>query len=180
MLGGLQDGERRRSGRVPLPRVPHGTRGRIPGQARDVLLPQHVHAVRTSQLHRGVPDKGHVQNRGRRGACCRKPLLRMPILHLGLPVRGPHAQPEHQDGGEVHAVHPQAEEGRAARMRLHLHHRLPRGRGHERSRQQVFQVLAANEDRQYRIHPEFGNNPSVIYLVPRKGAETLCTSIGRS
>lgn len=44
----------------------------------------------------------------------------------------------------------------------------------------ISQVLAANEDRQYRIHPEFGNNPSVIYLVPRKGAETLCTSIGRS
>lgn len=45
---------------------------------------------------------------------------------------------------------------------------------------EISKVLAANEDRQYRIHPEFGNNPSVVYLVPRKGAETLCRSIGRS
>lgn len=40
-------------------------------------------------------------------------------------------------------------------------------------------ILAANKDRQYRVHPEFGNSPSVIYLLPRKGAETLCKSIGR-
>lgn len=41
-------------------------------------------------------------------------------------------------------------------------------------------VLAANQGRQFRIHPEFKNNPSVIYLLPRKGAETLCQSIAHS
>ena len=42
----------------------------------------------------------------------------------------------------------------------------------------ISKVLEANADRVYRVHPEFGNNPSVVYLVPRKGAETLCKSIG--
>jgi Fe-S-cluster-containing dehydrogenase component len=44
----------------------------------------------------------------------------------------------------------------------------------------ISKVLEANSDRLYRVHPEFGNKPSVIYLLPRKGAETLCRSIGRS
>lgn len=43
----------------------------------------------------------------------------------------------------------------------------------------IAHILAANKDRQYRVHPEFGNSPSVIYLLPQKGAETLCKSIGR-
>ena len=43
----------------------------------------------------------------------------------------------------------------------------------------VSQILKDNEDRAYRVHPEFGNKPSVVYLLPRKGAETLCKSIGR-
>lgn len=43
----------------------------------------------------------------------------------------------------------------------------------------IAHILTANADRQYRVHPEFGNSPSVIYLLPRKGAETLCKSIGR-
>ena len=44
----------------------------------------------------------------------------------------------------------------------------------------ISRILAANEDRIFRVHPEFGNKPSVVYLLPRKGAETLCKSIGRS
>lgn len=45
---------------------------------------------------------------------------------------------------------------------------------------EISRVLAANKDRQFKIHPEFRNNPSVVYLSPRKGAETLCQSIKRS
>jgi Fe-S-cluster-containing dehydrogenase component len=45
---------------------------------------------------------------------------------------------------------------------------------------EISRVSAANKDRQFKIHPEFRNNPSVIYLLPRKGAETLCQSIKRS
>ena len=44
----------------------------------------------------------------------------------------------------------------------------------------ISKVLAENADRVYRVHPEFGNEPKVVYLVPRKGAETLCKSIGLS
>lgn len=45
---------------------------------------------------------------------------------------------------------------------------------------EISRILAANADRVFRVHPEFGNQPSVVYLLPRKGAETLCKSIGRS
>lgn len=45
---------------------------------------------------------------------------------------------------------------------------------------EISQVLAKNEGRQFKIHPELTNKPSVIYLLPRKGAETLCKSISRS
>lgn len=45
---------------------------------------------------------------------------------------------------------------------------------------EISQVLAKNKDRQFKIHPEFKNNPSVVYLAPRKGAETLCKSIRHS
>ncbi|MBE6032667.1 MAG: 4Fe-4S dicluster domain-containing protein [Firmicutes bacterium] len=45
---------------------------------------------------------------------------------------------------------------------------------------EISQYLAKHKDRQFKIHPEFKNNPSVIYLMPRKGAETLCKSIARS
>jgi Fe-S-cluster-containing dehydrogenase component len=42
---------------------------------------------------------------------------------------------------------------------------------------EISRTLSANQDRQFKIHPEFKNNPSVIYLAPRKGAETLCKSL---
>lgn len=45
---------------------------------------------------------------------------------------------------------------------------------------EISQVLKKNEDRVFRVHPEFGTQPSVTYLIPRKGAETLCKSIGHS
>ncbi len=44
----------------------------------------------------------------------------------------------------------------------------------------ISKTLAQNSDRVYRVHPEFGNKPKVIYLLPRKGAETLWKSIGHS
>ncbi len=44
---------------------------------------------------------------------------------------------------------------------------------------EISQVLKNNEDRHFTIHSEFGNEPSLVYLLPRKGAETLCKSIGR-
>lgn len=45
---------------------------------------------------------------------------------------------------------------------------------------EVSLLLAKNPGRQFKIHPELRNNPSVIYLLPRKGAETLCQSISHS
>ncbi len=43
----------------------------------------------------------------------------------------------------------------------------------------ISQLLEQNEDRCYHVLSEFGNNPSVTYLLPRKGADTLWKSIGR-
>lgn len=45
---------------------------------------------------------------------------------------------------------------------------------------EISRILAANKDRQFKIHPELRNSPSVIYLAPRKGAETLCQSLKHS
>jgi Fe-S-cluster-containing dehydrogenase component len=38
---------------------------------------------------------------------------------------------------------------------------------------EISQYYARNAERAFRIHPELGTEPSVIYLKPRKGASRL-------
>lgn len=42
---------------------------------------------------------------------------------------------------------------------------------------EVSKMIELNADRVFRVHPEFDNKPQVVYLLPRKGAETLVSAI---
>ncbi len=127
---GARDGQGQRH---RLRRVRHLLRSRRSSRAREVLSPGGVPAVPQPRLRQGLSGQGHLAGTRRHRGHRLRLVSRLPLLHVGLPLRRPPLQLDRTDhrGGGDQPRHPRlrqsaAAQGRGGEMHL-LHPENPKG-----------------------------------------------------